>query len=49
LILSIIPESRLREYIWKKWHGKGRHTGEVIELALKQCLDKEEKKVDTEE
>lgn len=37
-------ENRLREYIWKKWHGKGRHTGEVIELALEKYLNKEEAK-----
>jgi hypothetical protein len=40
LILSIIPESRLREYVGKRWYGKGRHTGEVIEAALQDFWTK---------
>jgi predicted transcriptional regulator len=37
-------ENRLREYMWEKWHGKGRHAGEVIEQALELYLSQQKKK-----
>lgn len=39
-------EDRLREYIWNKYRGKGRHMGAVIEGALTEFLDKQEQELE---
>lgn len=38
-------EDRLRAFIWRKFKGRGRHIGEIIEEALTEYLDRHEDEV----
>jgi len=45
-VISDAVEKRLRTFIWKKYEGKGRHVGEIIEKALIEYLDLHESEVE---
>jgi len=39
-------DNRLREFLWKKYRGKGKHVGETINDAIIEYLDLHEPEVE---
>ena len=44
-VIDDAVEERTREYLWKKYRGKGKHMSEVISQALTEYLEKHENEV----
>jgi hypothetical protein len=36
-------DSRLREFLWNKYKGKGKHMGEEISQAISEYIDRQER------
>ena len=45
-VISDEVETRLRTFLWKKYRGKGRHMGKVVEQALTEFFDLHESEVE---